>query len=91
MSLILDFTCEDSPCATLANLDNLRRPLSANMNSSRCVSVVEDIQSPVMRISVDEQCAQTPFQHPSVYPVPAKYKAALKDAIDKEVKLGHLS
>ena len=74
-----------------ALLDNLRIPSSGKMNSSRCVSLVKDIQLPEMKISVDDQCAQTPFQHPSGYPVPAKYKAASKDNIDIEVKLGHLS
>ncbi len=87
MGLILDFS-QNIPCAVISNLNNLKLPLSSG--SAKTVMHMQQVRLPELSIEIDQQACSVPYQHPTGYPVPTKYKTALRAAISKEIQLGHL-
>jgi hypothetical protein len=51
---------------------------------------MQQVSLPELSIEIDQQACSVPYQHPTGYPVPTKYKTALREAISKEIQLGHL-
>jgi hypothetical protein len=98
VGLVIDF-CSDQPVATIRELDNLRIPLLSGNNNPAVLHIkdlksvmhVQDMKLPELCITVDPQVTKVPYQHPTGYPLPPKYKEAAYSAINHETAQGHMT
>ena len=93
MGLVIDFS-SDQPVATITKLDNLRIPLLSGNNNPAVLHMhdgLQDMKLPELCITVDPQVTKVPYQHPTGYPLPPKYKEAAYSAINHEIAQGHLT
>jgi hypothetical protein len=79
MGLVIDFS-SNQPVATITKLDNLRIPLLSG-NNNPAILHIKELKLPELSIESDQNAATVPYQHPTGYPVPNKYKDALREGI----------